>query len=268
MPFVTAELHQFTLDKGRFSKSLKERIELEVRHAAREFLRAAFFRVPYRTGFARGGFLNLMDVLKENINISAATKIKKVVKSLIKSGKAKTHKEAISYIQRNPSEARRILSPKPHERLFGMSRGIGAAASVGFGKHNPINKPEFYKKTTKKFAENARQFSTPMHKIFQWDSKDDQKFSFNYGISIVYFRINDFYSNKRTPGSPWASFLMGIRAFNSYIRLKSIKRMPNVADFLNVTEIRVVEHRLTKRKTTTKTLVSRSNSFQLAGSRE
>jgi len=235
MSFVTAQLSQFKVDKGRFTRALRDEIAVQVKIAAREFLRAAFLRVPYRTGFARGGFLNLVDAIGEG-NVSG--------------GIRRTTRQKIRRGRKRPS---RLTSPT----VFAGGRGISIALDRGFGQVRASTKQEWYYHSKgmriRKTLENARQFSTPIAKIFQRES--DLRFTFNYAVSISYFRINDATSNPRTPSSPWVSFLAGMRAFNVYISREAIKHLPQLGGFMSSTELRVSGSQYTKRTAASSLLV-------------
>ena len=54
------KLTTMSLDAGRFSKALKEAVLVQMRGAARAYVRIASAAVPFRTGFARGIFRNIL----------------------------------------------------------------------------------------------------------------------------------------------------------------------------------------------------------------
>jgi hypothetical protein len=59
MPGFRFEAEVIRLDHKAFSKTAIETLEVQMRNAAREFLRAAIPRVPIDTGMAVGSFLNI-----------------------------------------------------------------------------------------------------------------------------------------------------------------------------------------------------------------
>lgn len=69
MAFVNATFNEFEFKRQEFSKTFTEALKLEIRNAAREFVKTALEKIPIRTGFARGGLLNL----EAAIGISASS---------------------------------------------------------------------------------------------------------------------------------------------------------------------------------------------------
>ncbi len=56
---VQVKISKFSFDTVKFNKTLRERLNVQVRNAAREFVRAAIVNIPVDTGEARGTFLPL-----------------------------------------------------------------------------------------------------------------------------------------------------------------------------------------------------------------
>lgn len=65
--YGTVQTLQF--DSSGYTKAMKKALEVQFRHAARAFLRAAIPRVPVQTGMARGSFLNIGRLLNVAVPI-------------------------------------------------------------------------------------------------------------------------------------------------------------------------------------------------------
>lgn len=61
---LTIECSKFKFDSKEFNKTLQKALETQMRQAAREFVRETLRRIPYRTGFLRGAFAPLLQLLK------------------------------------------------------------------------------------------------------------------------------------------------------------------------------------------------------------
>lgn len=59
-------------DQKRFSRTLRDTLQAQLRNAAREFVRAAIVRIPIDTGEARGTFLPIGRFLHISVPISGA----------------------------------------------------------------------------------------------------------------------------------------------------------------------------------------------------
>lgn len=86
-----------------------------------------------------------------------------------------------------------------------------------------------------KTPENARQFSTPLGKVF---TNNGFKYTFNYYVTILYYEINDVTSNRYTPSAPWGSFQAGQEAMLKYLQDNILRKVPAIKDFMVTTELR------------------------------
>jgi hypothetical protein len=66
----SGSLYALELDEARFTKTLRETLEVQVRQAARAWLRAVIPRVPVYTGMSRGSLQPLARFLRVAIPIS------------------------------------------------------------------------------------------------------------------------------------------------------------------------------------------------------
>jgi hypothetical protein len=109
-------------------------------------------------------------------------------------------------------------------------------------------KPEYYRHGAVKVLKTptaGRKFATPPDRIF---TKEGNKYFFNYRVSIIYFRINEFFSNRFTPSAPWGSFEAGQKAFLEYMQNVGIKRLPKLDSFLVETKVTVLRKVVSKTK--------------------
>jgi hypothetical protein len=190
--FILAEFHRWNFNSQKFLKTLDEAIQLEMRNAARAFLREAIIHVPVRTGFARGALLNMGSA----IGLSAASIPTRFLARLRKTIDG------------------RIKSYKP--RIVEYYYGAGSK--------------------TLKTPENARQFSTPIDKVFL---KENNVYLFHYEQTILYYVINDILTNPYTPSAPWRSFEFGKNAFSDYLKNQGIAKLPGARDAITTTLVRV-----------------------------
>lgn len=86
-----------------------------------------------------------------------------------------------------------------------------------------------------KTPENARQFSTPLNRVF---TDNGYKYTFNYYVTILYYEINDVTSNRYTPSAPWRSFEAGQAAMLKYLQENLLSKVPAIKDFMVKTELR------------------------------
>lgn len=126
--------------------------------------------------------------------------------------------------------------------LLNLADAIGLSASaspVAFKRRldkrrlNTINVPlngqlEYYEGVPKT-PENARQFSTPLNKVF---TNNGRTFNFNYEMTVLYYEINDVNSNRYTPSAPWRSFEFGSAAFIDYLERVGLKRLPAITEYI------------------------------------
>lgn len=190
MAFINATLTKFEFKSKEFSEAFKKALNIQIRKAAKEFLKAAILRVPVRTGFARGGLGNLATA----IGLAAAS-------------------DKTSFINK-----------------FNRRRKQGASGS----------RIEFYKSPggskVLKTPENARRYATPIDKVFK---EVNNIFTFNYNITILYYNLNDFFSNAKVASAPWKSFAAGRNAFIDYLRITGIAKLPQLKQFVLKTKIKV-----------------------------
>lgn len=85
-----------------------------------------------------------------------------------------------------------------------------------------------------KTPENARQFSTAIDKVF---TSENYVYTFNYEASILYYMINDAFSNSHTPSAPWMSFEAGHDAMVQYIEEHVLDDVPAISDYFETTEV-------------------------------
>lgn len=171
---VTFTATGFQFKRAEFSDAFKAAIKLEMRNGAKEFVKAAFARVPVRTGFARGSLLNLFDA----IGLSAAA---------------------------NPTAFREKLTRKRLKIV-----------------NVPLNGRLEYYEGVPKTPENARQFSTPLNKVF---TNNGRTFNFNYETTILYYELNDV-------NLQWRSFEFGSAAFIDYLERVGLKRLPAITEYI------------------------------------
>jgi hypothetical protein len=92
-----------------------------------------------------------------------------------------------------------------------------------------VNGAEEYYQGVPKTPENARQFSTPLNKVF---TNNGRTFSFNYEQTVLYYEINDASSNRYTPSAPWRSFEFGSAAFIDYLERVGLQRLPAITEYI------------------------------------
>lgn len=107
--------------------------------------------------------------------------------------------------------------------LLNLNNAIGLSTSIS------TNGALEYYQGVRKTPENARQFSTPTNKVF---TNNGRTFNFNYGVTVLYYEINDVSSNKYTPSAPWRSFQFGSAAFISYLERVGLKRLPAITEYI------------------------------------
>lgn len=66
---VRIRIPRYTLEKEKMMAALKAKLEVQIRQAAREFVRAAIQNIPVDTGQARGTFLPLARALNVSVPI-------------------------------------------------------------------------------------------------------------------------------------------------------------------------------------------------------
>jgi hypothetical protein len=81
---ITMTVRDFGFDFFKYSKAFEDFARVVVREAAREWLRVATNRMPTRTGFLRGSFGILDDMLGKGSNQDAYSKIKKLAGNINK----------------------------------------------------------------------------------------------------------------------------------------------------------------------------------------
>ena len=132
----------------------------------------------------------------------------------------------------------------------GFARGTLLNLGDAIGYSGASNKGSFTKKLVKKrlgvknvsanglleyyngvpkTPENARQFSTPINKVF---TNNGKTFSFNYEQTVLYYEINDVSSNRYTPSAPWRSFEFGSAAFIDYLERVGLQRLPAITEYI------------------------------------
>jgi len=90
--------------------------------------------------------------------------------------------------------------------------------------------------TTLKTPEAARRFSTPPAKVF---TNFGGKYLFHYGVSVIYYSINELQANSKIRNTPWKSFQIGEEAFNKYLVEVGLKRLPAIDKYISSTRVTV-----------------------------
>lgn len=80
---------------------------------------------------------------------------------------------------------------------------------------------EYYERVPKT-PENARQFSTPMTRVF---TNNGKSWSFNYENTVLYYELNDAKLN-------WRSYEFGSAAFIDYLERTGLQRIPAITEYL------------------------------------
>lgn len=101
----------FQFKRAEFSEAFKTAIKLEMRNAAREFVKAALPRVPVRTGFARGTLLNLQDAIEMTAASNPASFKKKLAKRPSKNSPLNGKLEYYEGVLKTPDNARGFSTP-------------------------------------------------------------------------------------------------------------------------------------------------------------
>lgn len=225
MPIIKIKLHELEIDIGKLSDSFHKKIQVQMRQAAREFARAAMAKVHVRTGFARGSLGNITSTLSMNPETGQVSS---------KSGRRSNPAGAFF-------EAARLF------RAATFSVGGGFLGNKKPPKSSGRVKGGEYYKGVLKTPTSGRQFATPTGQIFT--NKMWGEYLFNYTVDIIYYAINDFFSNKFTPSAPWGSFEAGRLAFKRYMETVGIKKLtPKVSEFWITTEVKVDEKGVTKKQ--------------------
>lgn len=212
-----AKLTSFDLDAGRFSKALDQEIQRQMRMAARAFVAAAIRAIPVRTGFVRGAFRNVEEAI--GVNVAGSTSSATLVKKAMASGRM--------------SRADVFLT------LSSIFKGhIREGREKGLGLQLP-GSGEYYSdggRKVLKTPQSGRAFATPPENIFE---SRNFVYTFNFQIMISYFNLNDMFSNKHTPSSPWNSFSIGRLTFLNYMKTQGLAKLPKVSDFFAETAVTV-----------------------------
>jgi hypothetical protein len=263
MPFFGVEIEFLEFDALTFQKTLIRAAENQMKQAAKAFARAALPRIPIRTGFVRGSWDNLTDLLGLG-RLGGAQEIRLLKRRLkgmttIEVGKALKIIKRIQKIKAGETKAVGMRKPPPIIRELKRARNLGA--KLGFGKFvekrgetlHVAGSPEYYRDEgyhVLKSRETGRAFGTPENEIFQITSNG---ISFTFNSSISYFRINEFFSG-HAPTAPWGSLAAGRAAMLEYLRTYGIKRLPRVSEFFVRTNIAMSEQGRSFRKLSTTTL--------------
>jgi hypothetical protein len=108
MPFFKAEFITFDVDAQGYKRALKAAIRTQVKIAARKFYEAAIPHIPIRTGFVRGSWDNLGDLVggsaqaeSDTINI-LAQKLKRLVARSRRPDKELVFGQLHAILARNP----------------------------------------------------------------------------------------------------------------------------------------------------------------------
>lgn len=220
MKFVTLDL-----DKGRFSDKLREAILRQMRQAARAYVRVASAAVPFRTGFARGIFRNILEAVG-----ASGGNLERDIPDSTQPGF-------------NPLNSLRILKKHGNKFVrvdkFPNVAGIFRLDSRGLRKAGVTGPLEYYRAgATKvlKTPQSGRAFATPPINIIK---SSGFTFTFNFSTTISYFQINDVRENPHTPSAPWGSFAKGRAFFLQYMKTVGFKKLPQVNNFIFSTEIEV-----------------------------
>lgn len=119
-----------------------------------------------------------------------------------------------------------------------ISGGLGGALRR-FKRSKTLARKEYYRHASGtrvlKTPTAGRRFATPTGRIIKVSGK---RITFNYNVSIIYFRINNFYPSK-SPTSPWRAIEAGRDAFNRYMETKGLQNLPNMYDYTTRSKIRV-----------------------------
>lgn len=176
MPQMRIKYSGFKLDGSKAIKTIDKAIQVQLREAARRFLRAALTAVagdfPVDSGMAKGSFLNLARVLRMQLAISVRSTGKRY-----HTGEIKTPE-------------------------------LGASLSTRYGSIGDVLTGSFQTGYT-----------------FRFDSR------------VYHYYLNEFYSIKKVPNTPWKSFEAGRRAFITYMKTEGMAKLPRLSDLVSETRI-------------------------------
>lgn len=223
---IKAKFITLDLDKGRFSTKLREAILRQMRQAARAYVRVAAVATPFRTGFARGIFRNILEAAGGSGG------------NLERDIPAASHPNNF-----NPLNSLRILKKHGNKFVrvdkFPNVAGIFRLDKRGLRKAGATGPLEYYRSGTAKVLktpQSGRAFATPPNNIIK---SEGFTFTFNFSTTISYFQINDTKVNPRNRGTPWGAFRKGRVFMLQYLKTIGFKRLPEVNNFIFSTEINV-----------------------------
>ncbi len=260
-PKIKLEVAQFQFDGDAYTKAFRLAVTRAVRLAARAFLLETANRIPVRTGFLRGAFGTLEDVvgsvsggkiiprtnpgvkkskllrsikgLEENLaHIPSKAFRRKHIQATLPKGKkregaSKILKEQEAAIAKKKAELNRAkerLKKLAHINALKLHQDRKDTVQGEYYYPDPVGRTGKRKGVHRgilKTPSSGQPFATPSRNILKGG---DNTWAFTYGVDIRYYQIND-----RLRG--WDSWRQAIRMYNETLE-KELRKIPSVLQYL------------------------------------
>lgn len=224
---TTKDLTGTEIQTLEYARTLRESIQVQMRKAAAAYARIASVATPFRTGFARGIFRNILEAAK----VSGGALERAIPPSTHKFGNPL---QSLRIIKKHGNKFVRIDKFPNIASIFRLDARTLRKAGVKSGgiPHVPGTdvRLEYYRAGNQrilKTPQSGRAFATPPKNILK---EVNFVYTFDFSTSISYFPVHE---------PQWGAFVKGRAFFLQYMRTTGLKNLPKINSFIFASHVLV-----------------------------